>query len=169
MRWEPIKTLRPILARCHATASDLKQAFRQYPQPVVLVTGTNDHGSRGIIVSSFTSLSLTPPLVTFNVKIPSRALETMQKRFIAHILTHNEDHITIAKNFSQSDIEYDIARYTTPHTYGMTLDGCTRFMCQTTKQIEVADHCIIIGQVNEIQHGRPGYGLVYRNHRFLKV
>ena len=41
----------------------LKGVMRTFPQDVTAVTAEGNDGPRGITVSSFTSVSLTPPLV----------------------------------------------------------------------------------------------------------
>ena len=45
----------------------LKQAMRVYPQGVTVVTTLSGAGPKGLTVSSFTSVSLEPPLVLFSL------------------------------------------------------------------------------------------------------
>ena len=47
--------------------SGLKQAMRAYPQGVTVATTSSRDGPKGITVSSFTSVSLEPPLVLISI------------------------------------------------------------------------------------------------------
>ena len=47
------------------TAEQLRQVFGALPRPVGVVTGRSFSGGAGLTISSFTSVSLTPPLALF--------------------------------------------------------------------------------------------------------
>ena len=58
----------------------LKGVMRTFPQDVTAVTVEGNDGPRGITVSSFTSVSLTPPLVLICILKESRAHDAIQKK-----------------------------------------------------------------------------------------
>ena len=148
------------LRRSYSTAERLRSALREYPQPVVLLTARTDV-LRGIIVSSFTSLSLDPPTVTFNVKTPSRALSAMKARFDAHILTYSKQNIDLARRYSTNEGNEDVN--------DLVVDDVTKLYCETRRMIDVGDHCIVIGEVIKVEKGGKALGMVYRNGQFLPV
>ena len=47
--------------------ASLREVMRTFPQGVVVVTAMGKEGPRGITVSSFISLSLTPPRVLISI------------------------------------------------------------------------------------------------------
>lgn len=165
--------------RKYSTADNLRSALRHFPQPVVLLTGrSHDDKPRGIIVSSFTSLSLDPPRVTFNVKTPSRALSAMQHGFIAHILTYSPEHIQLAKQFSTNNIDDESTLFRGPLWTQNATDApalkddasVTKIFCATNQMVQVGDHCIVIGNVlNVIAATSQQPGMVYRNRKFIPV
>ena len=58
----------PIVGAGHEPALDpqaLRRAFGHYPTGVAVITATSPDGPVGMVVSSFTSVSLRPPLVAF--------------------------------------------------------------------------------------------------------
>lgn len=167
------------LKRYLSTADSLRSALRNYPQPVALITAVASHENaqpRGIIVSSLTSLSLNPPLVTFNVKVPSRALSAMHESFVAHILTCSDDHISLARQFSKPeacgcDWHLDQLWETASSEEAPVLKdtATTKLYCTMRQMVNVEDHCIVIGNVDRVHQGTTTDGLVYRNGEFQRV
>lgn len=67
--------------------------FRETPCPVAILTTSTTEGLQyhdyGMTLASVTSLSLSPkPMVTFNVKIPSRTFAAIRSRQTPRILIH---------------------------------------------------------------------------------
>lgn len=79
-------------------AKDFTRMMRNVPQPVVVVTSAKYNAQsgqwhkRGLTCSSFTSISLSPPIVSFAVMRPSRMhqllLET--QHFAVHVLSSSQ-------------------------------------------------------------------------------
>ena len=49
------------------TGEDLRAVMRHVASPVTIVTVDTPEGAKGITIGSFTSVSLDPPLISFNV------------------------------------------------------------------------------------------------------
>ena len=63
-----------VRIRIVTSGPDMRQAFRDVPQPVAVVTGLSSSGQPlGMTISSLTSVSLAPPLVLFCAAVGSRA------------------------------------------------------------------------------------------------
>jgi flavin reductase (DIM6/NTAB) family NADH-FMN oxidoreductase RutF len=62
---------------------------------------------RGMTLSSFTTLSLAPPLITFNIRAPSRTLSAIRqsKAFFIHVLETNQEAATIADSFTRGNTD----------------------------------------------------------------
>ena len=85
----------------------LRDVMRTFPQGVVVVTAEGDEGPRGITVSSFTSVSLTPPLVLICVMKEARAHAAIAKgKFTINVLSDTQgalsDHFA-SPNLSSSE------------------------------------------------------------------
>jgi flavin reductase (DIM6/NTAB) family NADH-FMN oxidoreductase RutF len=96
---------------------ELRTVLRTLPSSVVVLTTTaqldseDDQGSklrpfRGMTLSSFTSLTLSPePVVTFNIRAPSKTLEGLlhTRHFLIHILDSSAKAARIANYFTMGN------------------------------------------------------------------
>ena len=80
----------------------LKGVMRHVPSPVVIVTFVSPNGGKGITIGSFTSVSLEPALISFNVMHSSTVHDAFVncKRFAVHIL--RDDQIALSERFFDS-------------------------------------------------------------------
>ena len=128
----------------------LKDVMRAFPQGVTVVTAEGDDGPRGITVSSFTSVSLTPPLVLICIMKDSRAHDAIKKgRFIVNVLAEAQgavsDHFASPK--LSSDEQFD--------GYGFPkLEGCLGYLhCKVVDQSSQGTHTVFFGEVDQIELG----------------
>ena len=71
----------------------LRAVLRQVPSPVTVVTARSDEGQPfGITIGSFASVSLRPPLVSFNVSKGARTYRLLAKaeRLAVHVLRREQ-------------------------------------------------------------------------------
>ncbi|CAG9950912.1 unnamed protein product, partial [Clonostachys rosea f. rosea IK726] len=86
----------------------LRSIMRLLTHPVVVCTAHDGTHPRGMTMSSFTSLTLTPtPLITFNVLAPSRTLDAITEsgEFNIHILAGDKDGAAVAENFTRGNTD----------------------------------------------------------------
>lgn len=85
-----------VLTTC-AARPDVTGAAKHLPEPYY----------RGMTLSSFTTLSLTPPLITFNIRAPSRTLSAIQQSgvFFIHVLEASQDGATVADSFTKGNAD----------------------------------------------------------------
>lgn len=84
--------------------------MRKMPHSVVVATTSVGAAAsptfRGMTVSSFTTLTLTPtPIITFNIRRPSRSLDAIRdsRQFLVHILSATPSGAAVAHNFTQGN------------------------------------------------------------------
>jgi flavin reductase (DIM6/NTAB) family NADH-FMN oxidoreductase RutF len=86
--------------------------MRSIPHAVVVLTTTTKTSKppysvyRGMTLSSFTTLTLTPsPIVTFNIRQPSRTLNAIKKskHFLIHILSATASGARVADAFTKGN------------------------------------------------------------------
>ncbi|KAI8094377.1 flavin reductase like domain-containing protein [Thamnidium elegans] len=147
----------------HGVIQDVRGIMRKVPQPVVVVTTSKPddiHDRRGITVSSFTSVSLQPdPLVSFCVRIPSRASELLHSsgNMVLNMLSHEQVQQSIAFSSPTSDQFKDIPFFDDPITGLPVLMGTVGAMhCQLFKVIELGDHELWIAKVLKVEQGVGG-------------
>ncbi|RFU23962.1 hypothetical protein B7463_g12380, partial [Scytalidium lignicola] len=95
-------------------STELRHIMRSSVHSVVVLTtttaSTSNPISRGMTVSSFTTLTLTPsPIITFNIRRPSRTLEAIRssKHFLIHMLSATESGARVANVFTQGNVDDD--------------------------------------------------------------
>lgn len=129
---------------------ELRRSLGQFATGVTVVTCCASDGSpRGITANSFSSVSLAPPLVLWNIAKVSNSLNAYlnAERFAVHVL--RADQRSFAEHFARTDhtiyngIDYEISADNVP----VLPDVLARFDCATEAIHDAGDHHIIIGKV----------------------
>lgn len=129
----------------------LKQAMRAFPQGVTVVTTKAPDGPRGITVSSFTSVSLEPPLVLISIAKTSalhdafRNCEAFSVNFLA------DDQKSVSDRFAgrvDAKNRFEGIKFTEGSNGCPIIEGVRAVIeCRTWKVNEGGDHSIILGEV----------------------
>ena len=150
--------------------TQLSQTVGRYATGITVVTCCAPDGRAcGITANSFSSVSLEPPLVLWNIAKRSNSLEAYLEasHFAIHILSDQQE--AMARHFAKTDhksferINYGISDDQVP-----LLDSClARLDCKTHEIHEAGDHYIIIGEVlaHEAHDGAP---LMYINGNYAR-
>jgi len=141
-------------------SKDLRRAFGRFATGVTVVTFRLTDGRRvGLTANSFSSVSLDPPLVSWNYRRASPHLEALLecRHFLIHVLASE-----------QLDLSQRMARPAEDKFAGLMLqDGLggtpripgalATFECALWKTMDAGDHVIFIGQVERYEHteGEP--------------
>jgi flavin reductase (DIM6/NTAB) family NADH-FMN oxidoreductase RutF len=151
------------------TETDLRRSLGRFATGVTVITCCAPDGSpRGITANSFSSVSLDPPLVLWNIAKVSNSLDVYlgAERFAIHVLRAGQrDH---AEHFARTDhslydgIEYEISTDGVP----ILADVLARFDCATRDIHDAGDHHIIIGEVLTHACAR-GPALIFHNGKYL--
>lgn len=155
-------------------ADDLKRVMRQLPYPVTIVTAADGSVQRGITIGSFTSVSLDPPLVSFNVEKEAQMHELLVKatHFSVHIPETSQT--DLCTNFSIPDQsaaeQFDQLDYTY-NSYGTPVlpDVVAAIHCKKYTSIEAGDHSIFIGEVLEIDLLKEDAAVLYLNGSYRSI
>ncbi|WP_239472045.1 flavin reductase family protein [Streptomyces sp. NEAU-S7GS2] len=140
-------------------AADFTRAMARVPGPVTVVTTVDAAGTRsGFTASSFSSVSLDPPLVLVCL---DRAASThpafaAADRFLVNVLAEGQE--AIALRFAASGIDRFAAGDLKPCEAGMPglPDACARVACTLHALVEAGDHSILVGRVEQAHTGdRP--------------
>lgn len=133
-----------------------KLGMRRLAAGVSLVTTRDDTGARhGLIVTSVTSVSLTPPslLTCINKSVSSYQAFTKAGVFCVNLLPEGADEI--AMRFSSArfrDIRFAEGNWSELVTGAPVLDDAiASFDCRITSAIEATSHTIFIGEVMSVR------------------
>lgn len=137
-------------------------AFRNvlghFPTGVVLITGITEDGEPvGMIVGSFTSVSLDPPLVGF---LPTVASSTFKKlrtasSFCVNVLAADQEEL--CRRFAgRAPNKFEDIEWTPAPSGAPVLDGAVAYIDCTFESItDAGDHYIVVGAVQELQVCSP--------------
>lgn len=155
------------------TGDAIRVAMRRVPTPVTVVTIGGTH-PRGITIGSFVTVSLDPPLVSFNVQQSARIHDHLvgSERFAVHILASNQ--AALSDLFADPDLSGREQLGRVAHKLDADgvpdLDGVlARFLCQTVSRQEAGDHTIIVGRVLELRARDAGEALLYLNREYRSI
>ena len=148
-----------------ATGDALRGALRAVPSPVVVVTAGPDGGeARGATIGSFASVSLDPPLVSFNVTHGTRLHRALDDAgtFTVHLLA--ADQADAASHFARPDAA-DRAAEGAAH-----LDGALGTLrCTVAARHAAGDHTIVVGAVVRVTPGRDAAPLLYYRQSYRGI
>jgi flavin reductase (DIM6/NTAB) family NADH-FMN oxidoreductase RutF len=150
-------------------SADFRRILGHYPTGVCAVTAMNDAKPVGMIVGSFSSVSLEPPLIAF---MPDRKSTSWPKieaagRFCVNVLSeHQQD---VCRNLSsQAQDKFETVPHRLSATGSPIVDGVVAWIdCSLYAVHEAGDHFIAIGRVLSLDaeqtHGpllffQGGYG-----------
>jgi flavin reductase len=152
------------------TGEELREVMRRFPAPVAVVTTELDGERFGLTVGSLVSLSLVPPLVGISIGKDSSSHEPIRRAggWAVSLLGGGQTHL--AQHFARSGIP-PVALWVgvdvREGAHGPLVDGAIGWLeCRTVSEHEVGDHTIFVGEVESIELGAAGEGLVYRGGGF---
>jgi flavin reductase (DIM6/NTAB) family NADH-FMN oxidoreductase RutF len=126
---------------------------------VTVVTATGPDGPVGLTASSFSSVSLDPPLVSVCVDSngTSHAGVTTAEGFAVHVLDDSQE--TLSNRFARPSVDRFAPDdwHTGPFEAPLLPLGLARIVCARHHVVEAGDHTIIIGRVVEVEtsQGKP--------------
>lgn len=166
----------PLPVSVDSDGEGLRDAMRRMASPVVVVTAEPEgQPPRGATIGSFTSLALSPPLVSFNVTKGSRIHATLSaaERFAVHLLAF--DQAGLAARFADPDLDSD-AQFA---AFEVTRDGSGAppildgglgvLLCSHAHRMDAGDHTVFVGRVTDVLPGRDARPLVYHAREYGTV
>ncbi len=138
---------------------ELRQSLGRFATGVTVVTCVGDRGPCGITANSFSSVSLDPPLVLWNIAKVSHSLRAYlaAEHFAINVLS--ADQRDVSDHFAQSDhtVFNGIVYSASEHGVPILPDTLACFECRTYETHDCGDHFIIIGEVERFRRndGEP--------------
>ncbi|WP_232499970.1 flavin reductase family protein [Agromyces humatus] len=135
------------------------------PTGVALVTAMQPDGTPvGMIVGTFVSVSLDPPLVAF---LPGKSSTSWPKireagSFAVNVLSSEQS--GLCRSFSKASAQDKFAgiEWSRSERGNPILDGCVAWVdCTVTTTHEAGDHEIVVGLVHDLAIERPAAPLVF--------
>jgi len=151
-------------------AEEFRTALARHAAGVVVVTALPEGGPAGLTATSFTSVSLAPPLVSFYAAQSSATLPAlrMARSFAVNILGDGQSEL--AARFAAKDVDRfaEPTRWRPGPSGEPLLEGAAvHLLCDWYATHSVGDHWLIVGRVTGIEQGGPEAApLLYHRGRF---
>lgn len=152
----------------------LRQAFGVFPTGVVALAAEIDGVPVGLAASSFTSVSLDPPLVSVSVARTSKTWPDLRRARHFGVTVLADHHGAVCRQLSGPVGErFRGVDLTISADGAVTLDeGLVRFSCSLYREVEAGDHVIVLLQVHAVDHGAEddaGRPLVFHRSGFGRL
>jgi flavin reductase (DIM6/NTAB) family NADH-FMN oxidoreductase RutF len=141
------------------SAPEYRAALRRHPAGVTIITLKSAGGPVGFTATSFASLSLDPPLVSFNITCTSSSIEALRAAdsVVVHLLGEHQLHL--AQRFSRSaDQRFSDESLWSPLDTGEpVLHGTPTWIhAQVQQLIPVGDSVLVVARVVRVYWDEDG-------------
>ncbi|WP_281824822.1 flavin reductase family protein [Sphingobium sp. BS19] len=152
--------------------ANFRSVMGRYPTGVCVISGLQSNGApTGMVVGSFTSVSLAPPLVAF---LPGKASSSWSQmkasgQFCVNVLA--SDQIELCQAFSRKgEGKFEGVRYSLSDRGLPVLDDVIAYVeCSTENEIDAGDHTIVIGLVKTLRPLRDAPALIFYRGGYREV
>ncbi|KKC25197.1 flavin reductase family protein [Sphingomonas sp. SRS2] len=145
-------------------AAVYRRVLGHYPTGVCVVTAALPDGRRAaMVVGSFTSVSLSPPLVGFFPDVSSTSWLDIERaaKFCVNVLA--SDQVDLCRRFSaKGEDKFAGLSHRVSANGSPVLDDVLAWIdCSLEKVYEAGDHYVVLGRVQELDIVRPGQPLLF--------
>jgi len=149
--------------------SQFRQALGQFATGVTVVTAINSEGGLvGLTVSSFNSVSLSPPLVLWSLALKSSSMAALLtcKHYAINVLSAEQS--ALGNQFATLGIDRYAGVHWHPGQHGAPLlvGAVATFECFNRSRHEEGDHIIFVGEVERCSHRDQVDPVVYHGGQF---
>ena len=157
----------PVPDRQLAPADHLRRLLRRQAATVAVITTAGDDRAVGFTATSFTSVSLHPPLVSFCIYRGSSSWPAVEAAEYVAVHLLGTDQAEVAQIFAAGGIDRFAQTAWRSGPYGMPLlDSALAWMvCRVTERIAAGNHAIVLAEpvAGDYAAGSP---LIYHNGQY---
>ncbi|WP_283135322.1 flavin reductase family protein [Rhizohabitans arisaemae] len=155
----------------HPTAVDedrFRRALAVHAAGVVVITAETPGGPAGLTATSFTSVSLDPPLVSFYVDRSSTTWPGLRlaDHFGVNILAREQREVAV--RFARRGADRFAGTPWRAGPWGVPLLGgvTAHLVCAAHRTVELGDHVLVVGEVTDTSLGPTRHPLLYQQGTF---
>ena len=147
----------------------LREAFGTFPTGVVAVAAEVDGQLLGLAASSFTSVSLNPPLVSINLATASKTWPDLRRATHLGLTILADHHGQLCRQLAGPVEERftDVAHTVTPEGAVIIDDGLATFDTTVYREVDAGDHVLVLLELHAVDHGSRSLSpLVFHRSQF---
>jgi flavin reductase (DIM6/NTAB) family NADH-FMN oxidoreductase RutF len=144
-------------------AAAFRQVLGHFATGVAVVTTNDDGAPAGLAVSSFTSVSLDPPLVAFCAAHTSNTWSHIRasRTFCVNILGDDQEHLCRVFAAGGTEKFRGVGWRPAPSGAPIIADVLAWIDCTIDTVHPAGDHAIVVGRVRDLEVARGGRPLVF--------
>lgn len=148
----------------------LRDAFGVFPSGVVAVAANVDGQLTGLAASSFTSVSIDPPLVSFSIARTSKTWPDLRRAAHLGVTILAEHHGAVCRQLAGPVNErFEGISVHISDDDAVTLDeGIAQFDCTIYNEVEAGDHIVVLLALHTVEH-HIGQPLVFHRSGFRRL
>lgn len=133
----------------------LREAFGTFPTGVVAVAAEVDGQLLGLAASSFTSVSLDPPLVSINLATTSKTWPDLRRASRLGLTVLANHHGPLCRQLAGPVDERftGVAHTVTPEGAVIIDDGLAAFDTTIYRQVDAGDHVLVLLELHAVDRG----------------
>ena len=149
----------------------LRRAFGIFPTGVVAVAAEVDGELIGLAASSFTSVSLAPPLVSFAIANTSKTWPRLRRARHVGVTILADHHGPVARQLAGPvEARFDGLDVTLGDLGTVTLvDGLAQFDTTIYREVEAGDHTIVLLELHAVEQADTSSPLVFHRSSFGRL
>ena len=140
-----------------------REVMGHYPTGVVVVTGLLDDAPAGMVVGTFASVSMDPPLVSFMPMKTSRTYARLLEApsLCLNVLAHDQGDVGRTLAGGSPDKFDQVAWTVSPRGAPVLGDAVAHIHAHVVRQVEAGDHWITLCAVDDMEVVRPVTPLLF--------
>ena len=156
------------------SADEFRAVMRHWTASVAILTSSDRGDTHGMTITSFTSISVEPALVSVSVSKSTRTLERIDKSGWFGVTILSEDQQWIAERFAGKDAgllnRFDnIDTFTLRSEAPLINNGLAFFDCSVIYRYEMEHSILLIARVEAVEHGKSAEPLIYTDRQYGTV
>ncbi|WP_207619753.1 flavin reductase family protein [Nocardioides sp. IC4_145] len=155
---DPLATVTTLTTNQDLDPRRLREAFGIFPTGVVAVAAEVDGEPVGLAASSFTSVSLDPPLVSFSVANTSKTWPTLRRATHLGVTILASHQGTVCRQLAGPvQQRFDGIGLRTTEDGAVLLDeGLARFDCSIHDEVVAGDHTLVLLRLHAVESADLG-------------
>ena len=153
-----------VVSETRAVApAEYRRVMGHYPTGVSVVTGMTEGAPVGMVVGTFSAVSLDPPLVSFMPAVTSGTYALLREAgsFCINVLAADQIELCRTMAAPRRD-KFDGVRWTASPYGAPRLAGAVAYVeCRPEQEVAAGDHWITLCRVHMMETGRDASPLVF--------
>ena len=149
-------------------SKNFKETLSKFSTGITVVATTKNSILYGKTINSFSSLSLSPPMVLFSLDIKSSKLNIFKNTNFISINVLSKSQKLISENFAKNSPDWKNIDYQLLENGNPILRNCiSNLDCQIIDKIKKGDHIIFISKVLKVMNNAKLKPLIYFNSKYF--